>query len=224
VIMKTTHVIAAALLAATAASPAFAQWRGDAGAHPESRRTQVTTEEAATGFSFGLRAAYAMPGGALGAGTQVSDVTFGAVPAWVEAGYRFNRNLSAGLFLQYNRGFSANCPAQASCSTSDLRFGVEGTYSFMPSSTFSPWAGLGAGYEMLSWSRAGAEASAKGFEYANLQAGMDWNVASNYAVGPFATMTFGKFSSQSSGGVSTSFTDSGMHSWLQFGLKLTYRM
>lgn len=215
---RTIHAFAVAAMALLVASPAFAQWSRSEPAHHSS------ASEGDSGFTLGLRGAWGVPLGTLGASANLADVTSGNIPVWVEAGYRFNRNVSAGLFAQFSRGFSANCPNQADCSTGDMRFGAQAAYSFMPSSTISPWAGLGVGYEFLSWSRAGADSSAKGIEYGNLQLGADWNVNPHSSFGPFAAMTFGKFSSQSSGGVSSSYTDTGMHSWMQFGLRFLYKL
>lgn len=221
---KTIHTLAVAAVALLIASPAFAQWPQPSPSPSPSHRSASVEQEKDTGFTLGLRGAWGVPLGTLGASANLSDVTVGNIPLWVEAGYRFNSNITAGLFAQFTRGFSANCPNQADCSTSDTRFGVEATYSFMPRSTISPWTGLGVGYEILSWSRAGADSSASGIEYGNLQLGADWNLNAHSSVGPFATMTFGKFSSQNSGGVSTSYTDTGIHNWLQLGLRFAYKL
>lgn len=216
---KIMHSLALAALTALVASPAFAQWNRQEPGHRASQ-----PEEDGTGFTLGLRGAFGMPMGTLGGTQDVSSVTSGQIPLWAEVGYRLNRNVTLGVFAQLTKGFAAGCPNQASCSTSDTRFGVEATYAFMPGSMLSPWAGLGVGYEILSWSRAGADSSASGLEYGNAQVGVDLSLNAHSSVGPFAAMTVGKFSSQNSGGVSTSYTDSGLHGWTQFGLRFAYKL
>src|SRR4051812_42885643 len=105
-------------------------------------RAAAPRQDRDSGLAFGIRGAYHVPIGTLGASAQLPGIVAGGIPLWIEAGYRFNRNVYAGAVLQWASNFSANCPIGARCSSSDLRVGVEAIYTFIPRSTFSPWAGL----------------------------------------------------------------------------------
>jgi hypothetical protein len=66
----------------------------------------------------------------------------------------------------------------------------------------------------------------KGFEFANLQAGIDYKVMHNLGIGPFVSFSLGEFnaSSANSGGTlgvpgANDITDKTLHEWLVIGVK-----
>jgi hypothetical protein len=94
-----------------------------------------------------------------------------------------------------------------------------------------PWVGFGIGYEMFSnkQSANGVDVTTtyKGFEFANLQGGLDFNVASGLNVGPFLSFSMGQYSSQSMDPESPLFPNGSvenkaMHEWLTLGIRGTY--
>ncbi len=195
-----------------------------------------------TGFSFGLRAGYALAMGDVEQNVKLSDMVSGGVPIWLDVTYRFTKNISAGGYFQYAFAFvnkdnltvnGVPCTtAGVSCSASQMRFGIEGFYNFMPDATFAPWVGLNIGYEIatLNGEAGGVSGSlsSKGFEFVGLQVGGDYKLAPNFTVGPFLTFNIGQYSTQSSdvGGTSASqdIANTAMHEWLQFGVKGTFNL
>lgn len=184
-----------------------------------------------SGFTMGLRLGYGVPMGDVGQGTillKMSDTFGGNVPIWVDLGYRIDRSMFIGAYLQYAFGTVAGtvdtaCTALGeSCSTSVLRIGVEFLYKFMPDASFAPWVGIGIGYESASFNESLGPLSAStdfnGFEFVNLQLGGDFKVGSNFALGPYVALSVAQYSTV--GGVDIATTK--VHEWLQFGLKGTF--
>jgi hypothetical protein len=227
ILNRSIFLIASLLFAA----PAFAQWPGppskpsqpSASSSSPPHRTPAQDDDGSSGLAFGLRAGWAFPIGDLNSTSRMGDQIAGQIPAWLEAGWRFNKNLYFGLYGQRGFGFSNYCPLGNDCSTSGWRVGVEGIYTLLPDAVLQPWAGLGVGYEWLSTSRAGEDSSYKGFELLNVQIGVDWALNKQFSIGPFASISlFGKYTSQSANGVSNDISAS--HNWLQTGLKATYKL
>jgi hypothetical protein len=210
----------------------------------------VTTGSAAradatpTGIELGLRTGYAIPLGSSVGGpgdNSLSNTFNGVLPIWVDAGYRLNPNLFLGAYFQYGIAFlntskagssGVNCNASGvSCSGSDLMFGVQAHYHFMPDGTIDPWAGLGIGYEIanVSVSQGGQSASVSqsGFQFVNFQAGGDYKATPNLGIGPFVMFSLGQYGSCSFGGAASSLGNcsiqqTAMHEWLTFGVRGVY--
>jgi hypothetical protein len=222
---RSIFLIASLLLAA----PAFAQSPpaesnpAPSPAAPSSPPRSTPPDDDSSGFALGVRGAWAFPFGDVSSTARLQDQVFGQIPLWLEAGWRFNKSLYLGLYGQRGFGFSNNCPIGNDCSTGGWRFGVEGIYTLLPDATFQPWVGLGAGYELLSTSRAGEDLSYRGFELLNLQVGLDWAFNKQLSIGPFASLSLlGKYTTQSANGVSNDVSAS--HNWLQTGVKATFKL
>lgn len=243
--------IRAVLIAALFASPAFAQWGSappaskptpapapapatppTATAAPEPapaqqppprRRAVVVDDDGSTGFAFGVRGAWAFPGGDLNATDTLGNEVAGQLPIWLEAGWRFTKNIYAGAYFQWGIGFNSNCNTGADCGTHGFRYGIEGIYNVAPDSAIQPWVGLGVGYETMNVTFNGADSSYKGWELVNIQLGADLAASKQFSIGPFASYSlFGKYSSQTSSGYSNDI--SAGHNWLQLGVKATVKL
>jgi hypothetical protein len=198
--------------------------------------------QAQTGFEAGARLGYGIAMGKADADDNLSDTVSGQVPIWLDVGYRPIEALMVGLFFQYGFGILGSelddCDiADASCSASDIRLGVQGHFHLRPREQLDPWLGLGIGYEWLTLSQEarGTEISgtASGFEFLNLQVGLDIRVLEHFVVGPFLSFSLGQFSSSSaecsgncglisSGSVSGDIDDKGLHQWLLIGARGAY--
>ena len=180
------------------------------------------------GVSLSARLAYAVPMGSAAQNLDLSSGVSGGLPIVIEGAYRFNRNISAGLYGQYGYMLAKNCPAGVSCSDSDYRIGVEGIYNLRLGSTIDPWVGLGVGYEWLSTSASAGGMSMSetfsGFELATLSAGGDFAAASQVAVGPFISFSIGKYGSASVNGTSGDIANTAYHQWLQLGVRGTFNL
>ncbi len=180
---------------------------------------------AAGGFTLGLRLGYGAPGGDVGGALKMSDTTGGQIPFQVDAMYRINPEFAVGGYFSYGFGDVAGqakdiCDLYGSdCSTSTLRVGVQGTYTFTMVQTFVPWVGLGTGYEALSLteSQGGASATSDitGWEYFNLQVGGDYRFSPLFALGPYLQYSMGQYSNIEG----NSITDKGTHSWFNIGIR-----
>jgi hypothetical protein len=195
-----------------------------------------------TGFEAGLRVGYGIPLGSAAGDADLSDGVGGQVPLILDVGYRVIPNLFLGLYAQYGFSWVGDtydqlCDAPgASCSAHDIRLGIEGHLHFKPREKIDPWVGLGLGYE---WLTVGAEASNvevsttfSGFEFVNLQAGLDIKAADNFYIGPFLALTIAQFSDASLDsdvpalggefGADGDIEDKAVHEWLLLGVRGAY--
>jgi opacity protein-like surface antigen len=178
-----------------------------------------------SGVSVGLSVGYGIPMGSVSASQTMSDLFTGALPIQIDLGYRFTPNLYLGAFYQFSIGFvssaqEARCTANnwTSCSVGDMQFGLAFVYTFLPYSSFAPYAGLGIGWEIATINYSGPggslSESVSGFQFARLIVGGDFRVGSGFRVGPFVNFSLGQFSGDT-------IVNSSIHSWLQFGIKGT---
>jgi outer membrane protein W len=199
------------------------------------------------GFSVGLRAGYGLPfGNSVGGEDEekLSDTVSSVIPLQLDVGYFLSSNLYVGGSFQYGIASLANDDAACedaglSCSVSQMRFGVNLAYHFAPESMINPWVGVGVGYETLTLTLSGetndveveANSTAKGFEFANAQAGVDFRLSDTFSVGPFVTATVAQYASTStrieagdeSDEDSMDIEDKAFHGWLYGGVRLQAR-
>jgi hypothetical protein len=181
------------------------------------------------GPEIGARFAYALPLGDAAKNASLSDTVSGALPILVDVGYRIVPQLYVGLYGQFAFAFLSDkaCPANASCSANDLRFGLNVHYHFTtPAEPYDFWIGAGAGYEILSYKATvagiSAEGSASGFELGNAQVGFDYKMEQGVRVGPFAGVSVGQYSTAKAGNQSGDIKDKALHEWLAFGVRAAY--
>ncbi|MFP2923889.1 outer membrane beta-barrel protein [Pyxidicoccus sp. 3LG] len=219
------------------------------------RRKDFDKEEQARedrGLALGLRAGYGVPFGEFGEnnnrdGGKLKDLYSGAIPLQVDVGYFFNSHLYLGASFQYGLvQLAEDCPDGASCSASQMRFGVNLAYHFKVGKQLEPWVGVGLGYEILD-SSVSTEAlgvtsdigtSLRGFEFATVQGGLDYRITKMFSVGPFVTFTAGQYTTVGSsiktegggpifGDVDESdeedIDEPAVHGWLYGGVRLQLR-
>lgn len=210
-------------------------------------------------FELGLRTGYGLPLGKLydeegnDSGDDLNEGIAGQIPLWVDAGARIGGKLFVGGYAVYGLGilaeeFSDDCDdadqaadalgGSVSCSVSDVRLGAQVQYHFGEAgASIDPWVGGGFGYEWLSVSEeievsagdADLTVTFHGFEFLNLQFGLDFPVANGVALGPFAAVTFasygtGRISCDGSlcgdaDDESESIDDTAVHEWLFLGVR-----
>jgi outer membrane protein W len=198
---------------------------------------------AAEGFELGARLGYGIPmGDAVGApeggeATALGDIYKSQIPIWIDAGYRINENIFAGIYFAYGIAqvdSEEECDAAgADCSGSDMRFGIQGQYHISPAESMDPWFGLGIGYEIakMKAEAAGMEATQtlSGFEFLNLQGGLDFQAAEGIGVGPFLSFSLGQYSKVKAevpvlGEVDEDIEDKGLHEWLVLGVRGSFQL
>jgi hypothetical protein len=201
-------------------------------------------DDVPSGIEVGLRSGYAIAlgseaGGANGGpSANMSDFIGGAIPIWVDAGYRLaSPNLFLGAYFQYGIGFtsgqtSTQCSqGGVSCSAFVLQYGIQAHYHFMPDNQFDPWVGYGIGLEQaqvnVSVGGQSGSGSVNGWDYGILQVGADYRgLLDGLGVGPMVMFGFGQYGNQSSsiGGTSTSggIPNTALHEWLTLGIRGVY--
>jgi hypothetical protein len=187
--------------------------------------TAVAGSAAAEGLELGARLGYGIPMGDAAKDSKLSDGVKSMIPIWIDAGYRIDENLFAGVYFQYGLvQLKEDCPEGIDCSANNMRFGIQGQYHIMPAESFDPWLGLGIGYEMASAKFGDLETSTSGFEFLNVQAGGDFAVAEGVGIGPFLSFSLGQYSKAKVGDTSGDIEEKAMHQWLVLGVRGTFQL
>jgi hypothetical protein len=198
----------------------------------------ATASGASTGLEFGARLGLGLPLGNSdgGAGDDFSKYFSNAMPIWIDAGYRYTPNWYAGFYFMYGVGsFASSLGKNAGCnnpgvgcSIHDTRVGANAHYHFAPGASFDPWVGAGLGYEWSGLTVSTANSSGgvgmSGWEFLNVQAGLDFEAARSFVFGPFVTVTLSQFDCASSAGQngsssSNSISSKAVHEWLTLGVR-----
>ena len=195
------------------------------------------------GFEAGLRIGYGLPLGKASDGADLNQGISGAVPLWLDLGYRAMPELFVGLYTHYGFGFVGDsldpvCSLSGlDCSASDVRLGIQAHYHPAPRGSVDPWIGLGFGYEWSTWGASGGgvqlSITPSGFELVNLQLGLDVPVSKRFYLGPVISFSLDQFSSISvdcSGaaglcagfGVDGDIPNKALHEWLVIALRAAY--
>jgi hypothetical protein len=202
--------------------------------------TRTARRNARPLFALDVKVAYAVPvGSGWGSSTwedfgyhpawPMTDAWTGAVPLEVAGRYRFTPALSAGVYFQWGPAFVTSSAFNGIAGTSgyDMRVGVEAVYGFMPDASWNPWVSLGTGWEWTQYAGQDASFTMSGWEFLNVQAGVDFRLSPTFGLGPYLGFVGGNytnFSAVSAGVNSGGAIPSGgraFHGWLQFGLKGT---
>jgi len=165
-----------------------------------------------------------LPMGNVAKDSPMTDLTVADIPIWLDAGYFVLRQLMLGIYAQYaivagGHNFTG--------SGSDIRIGIQAQYYPLETGVLNPWVGLGVGYEMLKTTATFGNETVdlKGFEFAHLQAGLDFRLGKYIGLGPLVGYSIGQYSSMSMSGAytngQTSFGDKALHEWLTFSARVT---
>jgi hypothetical protein len=188
-----------------------------------------------TGVELGMRTGDELPfGSSTGlANDALGNTTTSFIPIWVDVGYRFEEHFAVGGYFRHGSGHSyqwgtgwSDCQFAASpCNATDTLIGVQVHYHFFPDRLIDPWAGFGAGYEFLDYNTEGGgshDFSLEGYDFFNLQAGVDFKPIPSLGLGPFVALTVGQFSPGATTTFSPNVTKTALHEWLALGIRITY--
>lgn len=156
---------------------------------------------ATTGPELAVRVGYATGAGRVMVGETLRSQVSGALPFWLDVGYRLTPEWFVGGYGQYGLGISSRtsrseCPG---CQVSWVRFGLQVQYRFLQGARHNLWAGLGVGQEFLNVNISEERRSSRstsGFELANLQFGTEWQPLPGLGLGPYFSTAFGVFTSR----------------------------
>jgi hypothetical protein len=205
----------------------------------------ASAQDPGTGFEAGLRVGNAFALGRIVGGDDeggdLDRTVEGAVPIWIDLGYRVLPELFVGLYGQYAFGrigdnFGQRCEVDpdAECPASMVRLGLQVHHHLAPESGTNPWLGLGLGYEWLTFgieqSDRGLSITTHGFELLNLQAGLDFEVTDDFHLGPALSFSIGEYSGISAecSGVAIDcmeqpeIEETGVHHWLMLAVRGAY--
>ena len=152
------------------------------------------------------------------------------IPIQVDVGVRINGVVFLGAYFSYGFAGSTDagtCGTGFSCSPSTLRFGGEIHWHPLGNAPIDPWVGLGSGYEKLSLGVSGDATGSfdvSGWEFGNLQVGLDFALGPAIKIGPWISFSIGQYGSGSiSGGGNFTGGDiqnKSIHEWLMGGIRL----
>jgi hypothetical protein len=176
------------------------------------------------GLTLGLAVGVGFPGGftsgpnsAAGSSGLASDQFGVMIPFTATLGYRISPHWYVGGYFSggYVTG-SATCnfdgTDDASCSSADYRFGFDVEYNFLPSRTWQPWLGGGAGWEVTNnffsdTTNGPTASSANGVEFAHVTAGIDYRLTDRDKLGLYGLVAFDTY-------------DNGyVHEWYMIGMR-----
>ncbi len=193
---------------------------------------------------LGFRINGAVPLGTLekdeqGEPEKFADWTKAQGGLWLEGGYLITPSFMLGAYLVANFGGvgsvanSLLCQDGVSCSTMDVRLGLQGQYSFLPESAVHPWAGAGIGYEVwqINIEQGGQSGSLRtdGAEWLLLQGGADFELGP-MLLGPFMALSFARFTSGSASCDNCDATlefdieKPAFHEWLSLGVRGAFKL
>ena len=158
----------------------------------------------------------------------------GAIPLGVAGRYWFTPNVSAGAYFQWGSALLASPGFDGIAGTSgyDLRLGIEFAYGFAPEAALDPWVSVGTGWEWTQYSGTKgtgeiASVSMSGWEYLNVQAGLEFKLTPVFGIGPYVGFVAGNYTNIVASGASQGWGGAippdarSFHGWLQFGAKGT---
>jgi hypothetical protein len=180
------------------------------------------------GLELGMRVGYGIPMGRVEGqtGGSLRQTVSSTIPLGAEIGYRLESSLFLGVYGTYSFASPAGalndqCSSQGkSCSIGDERVGIQAQIHGPLSNRWDPWVGVGAGYEWLQLHAGSTTLIARGWELAQVEAGVDLKVLDSFGFGPFIALALGQYGSESLPGAQTTVTNKAFHEWLVFGLRL----
>jgi PEGA domain len=195
----------------------------------------------ATHFEAALRVGVGVPFGSAYQTTGGTDVSLGdwssfTIPVQLDLGVRLGGSWFLGGYFSY--GFAGSAKAafntftcgsgDIGCSPSTLRFGGQVHWHPLGNASTDPWIGLGSGYEKVSLGvsdpAGNGSLDISGWEFANLQLGIDFALGSVVKIGPWVSFSVGQYGSVggSTGGTGASadITNKTVHEWLMGGVRV----
>ena len=191
---------------------------------------------ATSGFEAAFRFGVMFPAGGASKYEKLSDYAGLSYPIWGDIGYRFGGKFFVGASAFYAFGslgeyYRFVCGDEGlSCSTYEVRVGAEAQFHPLGRALIDPWVGLGFGYEWLSTKFSAATYSftktRQGWDFLQLQGGVDFALGSAFWLGPFVAFSMGqydKFGGSVDGqpGESVDIPNKALHYWFVVGAKLT---
>lgn len=188
------------------------------------------------GPEFAVRAGYATALGRVERGEPIRNSMAGAIPLWVDVGYRLNQSWFVGVYGHYGLGIDSATSVSdcSSCQHTWVRFGAQAQYRWLLDRTRALWVGLGVGRESLNTSidqQLSSSRSVTGWELLNLQFGCDFRPTTGLSLGPYFSLSFDAYTEKNERcgdndcpraerNVTSGLDQSGVHSWVNAGMRV----
>src|SRR5262249_10899225 len=145
------------------------------------------------------------------------------IPVQIDLGVRLGGVVFLGGYFSY--GFAGSSKCTGSCSPSTLRFGGQIHWHPLGNAGIDPWIGLGSGDEKVRIGASDGSAEVSGWEFGNLQVGVDFALASAVKLGPWVSFSIGQYSSASvtgtnGSGITGDLPNKTIHEWIMGGVRL----
>jgi hypothetical protein len=195
------------------------------------------------GFELGARAGYAAPLGTTmhsNADQAFTETTSGAVPLILDVGYRVVPVFALGAYAQYSVTFlsgdaQTSCQTfEADCSISHVRAGLQANY-IASLSAADAWFGVTLGLERFAIHVASADVAGGDtngilmtLPDLGIQGGVGFVVVPGFTVGPYASLSMGRFSygsvesEETTRHVHVPSEDRRFHGWLTVGVRASF--
>jgi hypothetical protein len=196
----------------------------------------ASSAEAEDGPEFAVRSGYATALGRVEPGARLRNTMAGAVPLWVDVGYRLNRHWFVGAYGHYGLGIASGTSKSdcSGCQHTWVRFGAQVQYRWLLDTQRALWVGLGMGRESLNTSidpELSSSQSIVGWELFNGQFGCDFQPTPGLSVGPYFSVSLDTYSTKTQRctdnscpralrNVTTDLNATGVHSWVNAGLRV----
>lgn len=203
-------------------------------------------------FHLALRTGFGLPLGSYADVRQIgplrdedvislSDDVHGAIPLWLDLGYRVHPNVMLGAYVMYglvlpksaevDNPLAGGCPEGLDCFGAGIRAGLQAQYAFSPGAPIEPWLGVALGVE---WITSHVQGQAFGFDLdiatshfgpdpLQLQGGVDFRLGPAFALGPFAALSVMQYTSCTAEldgeSIECRLPDKAWHGWLVLGLR-----
>lgn len=208
----------------------------DSGAADSGATEPGEKDDGEEGPEFAVRAGYATALGRVERGEPIRNSMAGAVPLWVDVGYRLNQSWFVGVYGHYGLGIDSATSASdcSGCQHTWVRFGAQAQYRWLLDPTRALWVGLGVGRESLNTSidqRLSSSRSVTGWELLNLQFGSDFRPTTGLSLGPYFSLSFDAYTEKNQRcgdnecpraerNVTSGLDSSGVHSWVNAGMRV----
>ncbi len=190
-----------------------------------------------TGPELAARTGYATPIGTLKRGERLREQVAGAIPFWLDVGYRFAPRWYVGAYGHYGLALrSATADKRCEdCQYTWVRYGAQVQYRAYVAGNQNLWVGLGFGQELLNVSideERRSASSTRGWELLNAQFGAEWEPTTGLGLGPYFSISIDSFSNRTTTcdrdslcaaaerRVEETLEKGTTHGWVSFGLRV----
>lgn len=188
--------------------------------------TTALPSAASAQIFLGVRGGYAIPWGDVMTSRPLSDTVKSQLPVQLDLGLKLGKALGVGAYASYglaqrSAAWRRECDARGSdCSAATLRIGAQLDLHAENTASSELWGGVAAGYEELRTRDPNGlvpEVAFKGYD-ATLQGGFDLLVSPEVRIGPFVSVTVGRFD-RVKAAAEAEITSKELHGWLQLGVR-----